>query len=732
MLKKNLKRVSAIAIAAMAIANTASAQTPIWGYGTGNDDANGRFSKPFVNAPASLADSTWNAISVYQDSSASNPTPVKPGAAYWTRTLNGQGQGNYFNSADFLGSTSVADGAALFDSDYLDDPAGAAGTGTAPAFHEGVLVSPKMDLSAVTDSSLNISFHSLYRDFFVYDLSVGLSLDNGVTWVDKDYRAYQGSSTDGRLTVPFIDVLKGATSLTSCRLRFRFNGNYYYAMVDDVTVTTMPQFDLALTDLSENVTSGNLFRAGGAILPGNAYEMPEKFIKNNAASTDLTAWIWGARVINRGSATVDSLTFAPQLNISIDFLDTAGNVISGIYKDSVALRDVAVTQYSSTNYWQNDFRNLDFIKNNTAGVNGTAQGRYTVNYFTSLNITDGNPLNDTLKYTFRISDGYYSRVARAASDNKPTYNTTHSPTAYGNDETYPFNKYEIASMYYFPDMGTDNKYRLDSIVSRIRTYSSYTGAADVKMFVNIYEYADGSNGGAANGLLDGDDELVKVGIKLDTVKGLTAGTIVTQLTSGFVSPSGAALGNLKANTMYMISYEQSKQLLGADITSDNVLRFMGDGRFNQICNLLTTDSGRVQGSQELHRKFAVTPDPATFGSNWRWYGNFFAPAPLAIGLYGEVILDPSTNVVEVAKTTINANLYPSPAATQVNMDVAFDEATTVQYIVTDVTGRVLNFVTNKNVTVETVSFDVSGLAQGVYFITAKAGNNVVTKRFVKK
>jgi len=726
MLKKNLKCVSAIAIAAMAFVNTASAQTPIWGYGTGNDDANGRFSKPFVSAPTSLDDSTWNALSVYQDSSSTNPTPVKPGSAYWTRTLNGQGQGAYYNSANFLGSTSVADGAALFDSDYLDDPNGGNGLGTSPAFHEGLLVSPKMDLSATTDSSLNVSFHSLYQDFFVYNLSVGLSLDNGVTWEDKDYRAYQGSLSDGRVTVPFIDVLKGATSLNSCRLRFRFNGNYYFAMVDDVTITTMPQFDLALTDLSENLTSGNLLRSGGATRPGNAYEMPEAFVKNGS---DLTAWIWGARVINRGYSEVDSTLHSPMLNISIDFRDTSGNYIPGIYRDSVPLRNVELTEFSSINYLDNDFRNLDFIKNNTAGVNGTGQGLYRVNYFTSMSVADGNTMNDTLVYAFRISDGYYSRVARASIDDKPTYNTTHEPQGYGDTEAFPYNKYEIASMYYFPDMGGKG-YRLDSIVSRVRTYGNYTGAAEVPMFVNIYEFADGANGAAADGVVNSIDELARVAIKLDTVKGLVPSTVVTQVTSGFQDLQGNLLSSLKGNTMYMISYEQTKQFLGTNIVTTNVLRFMGNSRYNQMCNLIMTDSGRVHGAGELHRNFAVTATTGSYGSNWRWYGNFFNAAPLSIGLYGEVV-SPISSVAEVAKTTINANLYPTPATTQVNMDVAFDEATTVQYIVTDVTGRVLNFVTNKNVTVETVSFDVSGLAQGVYFITAKAGNNAVTKRFVK-
>ena len=48
------------------------------------------------------------------------------------------------------------------------------------------------------------------------------------------------------------------------------------------------------------------------------------------------------------------------------------------------------------------------------------------------------------------------------------------------------------------------------------------------------------------------------------------------------------------------------------------------------------------------------------------------------------------------------------------MDVAFEEAVNVQYIVTDVTGRVLNIVNVNDVTEIPTSFDVSTFAQGVY------------------
>ena len=169
-----------------------------------------------------------------------------PGAAYWTRSTDGLSAGGY-SVAQQIGaitSATAADGSALFDSDFLDNggQTGAAnvGTGTAPSFHEGVLISPRIDLSGVTDSSLQVSFYSQYFDLNIRALTVGISVDNGATFTEVDYQQYQPELENGRVEVPFIDVLKGAANLSSVRLQFKFSGDYFFAKVDDVTLSVLP------------------------------------------------------------------------------------------------------------------------------------------------------------------------------------------------------------------------------------------------------------------------------------------------------------------------------------------------------------------------------------------------------------------------------------------------------------------------------------------------------------
>ena len=66
------------------------------------------------------------------------------------------------------------------------------------------------------------------------------------------------------------------------------------------------------------------------------------------------------------------------------------------------------------------------------------------------------------------------------------------------------------------------------------------------------------------------------------------------------------------------------------------------------------------------------------------------------------------------------------------MSVKLDDATDVTYIVTDVSGRVIDMSTTTNISQEVRTMNVSNLAAGVYMITAKTAKGTTTKRFVKK
>ena len=188
------------------------------------------------------------------------------------------------------------------------------------------------------------------------------------------------------ITVPFRGVLDSVVNLTACRIRFVFDGDYYYTMVDDITLSTMPDYDLALSDLSTNTTSGNLF----AVRPGNARYIPESFLFGNDSTFDRMDL--GAKIVNRGALDIPR-TLNPRLHIAVDFEDASGNWIDNLYRDSMALDTIFTTDDPAL--YIDDFANIDFMRNNVAGPNSSAVGRYRVRYYHSMDSMDSNLFNDT-------------------------------------------------------------------------------------------------------------------------------------------------------------------------------------------------------------------------------------------------------------------------------------------------------------------------------------------------
>jgi hypothetical protein len=226
----------------------------IWGVGSGVDVANAEFSNAFVQATTFTAGNnvnSWTALSVSQAGGS-----VTPGAAFWARNTTGVSQGGYAAGMTPIASPSAANGAALFDSDYLDNGGvlGNFGFGTSPSAHVGHLISPRMDLTGNTDTPISVRFYSYYRRFNLTELSISFSTDDGTTWgtavpfqnipaVNTNISGYE------TLNLP-ANATAGISNLTQCRLRFVFNGDYYYSMVDDVTIGTTATLSNSSVDVN--------------------------------------------------------------------------------------------------------------------------------------------------------------------------------------------------------------------------------------------------------------------------------------------------------------------------------------------------------------------------------------------------------------------------------------------------------------------------------------------------
>ena len=210
----------------------------IWGVGSVQGVSHAEFSNSFVNTGSFVAGDNpndWTALSI--NDSGGN---ITPGSAYWIKSLFGYSQGAYNGTNLPILSPSQTNGVAIFDSDYMDNNgvAGNFGTGTSPSSHRGELISPRIDLSGYTDSLLEVKFYSKYRGSAISSLSLAISVDDGLTWgTEIDYRYLQANLLEGFIVVPLqSSTTQGVVDLTQCRLKINFDGDYYYAIIDDVSV----------------------------------------------------------------------------------------------------------------------------------------------------------------------------------------------------------------------------------------------------------------------------------------------------------------------------------------------------------------------------------------------------------------------------------------------------------------------------------------------------------------
>jgi hypothetical protein len=79
---------------------------------------------------------------------------------------------------------------------------------------------------------------------------------------------------------------------------------------------------------------------------------------------------------------------------------------------------------------------------------------------------------------------------------------------------------------------------------------------------------------------------------------------------------------------------------------------------------------------------------------------------------------------------IGLNISPNPAKDYAQLNIAFDKSVDLTVRIADVTGRVLETRNAGNTTAEEMRFDLSNLAEGVYFMQIIADGQIATKRFV--
>ncbi|MGH1339330.1 MAG: T9SS type A sorting domain-containing protein [Aureispira sp.] len=719
MVKINLTRISALLVAFFMLGATADAQIKVWGAGSTTGSADGEFANAFVQAGTYAPGdniTSWTALSV-SDGGGVNI----PGAAYWTRSTLGYSQGAYWGGTTAVGSASAANGVAIFDSDFLDNAGtpGNFGLGTSPSPHRGELISPRIDLTGNVNTAIVAEFFAFYRDFNgASNMQVGISIDDGLTWTDSDFKSSVADLTQGNARILFPTVTAGATNLTQCRVRFTFDGDYYFLIVDDISLEVAPDFDIAM---------GNAYAAGTSVLDaGDNVKVGGRrnIALSNLDPTDLREWLFGGRVINLGGSDILP-SASPKLHMRIDYQDAlTGAVTAGVYRDSLDLDTlVAGDAEGVVNIELLD--NIDFIMTRPNG------GDYQVTYWASHNNTDGNTSNDTVRHIFTVTTQSTTGVTNSAyiSNARNDANGGVGASTGIFPGGGPYAGWEYGTVYYFPN-GTTDTVTLDSVSFRYRLTNGFSGAASQTMFCNVYKMDAGAVSG---GTLSDGTLLTQIGLATIPLTGLgttgtAAGDYGRTTVTGFVdAATGTPLGMLEDNAFYYISVQTKPSLTGgvATFDSDDVPWIGGENRINYYMNASQSVPDTIINPSPLNT------EDAAGAVSWNWIG-FGSDQVPALGLY----ITGRSN--KIAVSTVNDlegadfSVYPNPATAVLNVEFSLENATDVTYIVTDMTGRVVNMIQSNNVTNDVQSIDVSEMAAGVYMITAKTEKGTSTKRFTVK
>ncbi|MCI5080615.1 MAG: T9SS type A sorting domain-containing protein [Saprospiraceae bacterium] len=305
--------------------------------------------------------------------------PGSPEGAVWQWSPDGQA-----NVADLDGvstdalfwgtrgpiqSPSAANGCAMYNSDVYDGGGVGVGGGPFAGTHSGTLTSPSIDLTDAPTVSIKMNQYARANANAVSTL-LEVSNDGGMTWTDfpinPNVVGNGGTAPDDVLLVNITSVAGGQSDV---KIRFTWNGRYYYWLIDDIQLIETPKNNLQLGDF---------------FYPPASYAQPEGLV-----DTDTMAF--EADVTNIGGEDQTDVTLIATVT------DNADNAI--LYQDSVVL----------------DILEVDSLR--TLTIESTyapelPQGSYNINYEVVTRTAeedDFDPSDNFSNEEFIVTESLYSK-----------------------------------------------------------------------------------------------------------------------------------------------------------------------------------------------------------------------------------------------------------------------------------------------------------------------------------
>lgn len=349
------KLITIMTCAVLAFASTGlMAQTIIWG---GPTDPNSSFA-------GGLND--WTAVGV-TCSNNSGGTAVPGSNASWEYKADASPAGGAYAGTEPMLSPTAANGAAIFNSDRLDNNGvvGAFLTGACPSPHKGYLVSPIIDMSG--QSTVILTFHQYYRNYQART-TVEVSGNGGQNWteflINEEIELGASTSRDSKKS---IDISSIAANQNDVQIRFVFDGDYYFWLIDDVVLV-------------------NSFAQNSLSMDRHFYPVSNLYIPQGLAAGE--SYRFSARISNEGGNEVTDAFLKVQIVAAV------GGAI--LWEDSLALDPIPAGTTGLV---------VEFPEEITYSPADLAPGQYFIRYTVyQPGITDNFPSDNVRQSTFYITE----------------------------------------------------------------------------------------------------------------------------------------------------------------------------------------------------------------------------------------------------------------------------------------------------------------------------------------
>lgn len=394
-----------------------------------------------------------------------------------------------------ISSPTSCNGAIAFESDFYDNNGtqGNFGGGPCAAPQFGELISPNIDVSASDAEGFSLKFYQTTRQFDS-GYFVSWSIDGGATWIDT-VAINTELETNADPTNNVVRVaLQGTGGADSLRVKFIYDANYYYWIIDDVQIIEQESYNLSVNDF---------FAVSPNAATPLAHVEPIYFL---------------ADVGNRGALAQNNVN----LNVSVEYRAAAGQPFTEVFSATLPYGNIP---------GNSTVENRVFPQTYTP----TAVGTYIVTYSVSSDQADFDSTNNIQQYPFFITQNLFSK------DYSTEEATATLPAAasWGDNESH---SWAWGVHYYVPD-AADNY--IQAITFGIEPQDAGSTGQDI--VIAVYKWTDTNGDELAN-----PTERELVGLTSYTIQGDEVGDDLITVPFPF---EGDDPVQLEDNTNYLVMVE---------------------------------------------------------------------------------------------------------------------------------------------------------------------------------